>query len=103
MTVESFSEVGEEVETRPARPLHRRREMKTQAQYLAEAEERAKGKSFEQLMYEFYTGGFRPQRPAAKVLEFPDPLGQKSARLEAWEKAKEMARDMARQRQATGG
>jgi hypothetical protein len=54
-------------------------------------------------MYEFYTGGFRPQRPAAKVLAFPDPLGQKSARLEAWGKAKEMARDMARRRQATGG
>jgi hypothetical protein len=53
--------------------------MKTRARYLAEAEEKARGKSFVQLMYEFYTGGFRPQRPAAKVLEFPDHQGIKRA------------------------
>ena len=58
--------------------------MKTHADRIAELEaesaRRAGGKCFVQLMYEFYTGGFRPVRPAAKVLQFPDPLGHKSER-----------------------
>jgi hypothetical protein len=78
--------------------------MKTHADRIAELEaesaRRAEGKCFVQLMYEFYTGGFRPVRPAAKVLHIPDPLGEKSERLEAWARAEKLAQDMARQREA---
>jgi hypothetical protein len=71
--------------------------MKTHADRIAELEaesaRRAEGKSFVQLMYEFHTGGFRPVRPAAKVLEFPDPLGKKRERLDAWVWAQEFERE----------
>ena len=60
----------------------------------------AEGKCFVQLMYEFYTGGFRPVRPAAKVLQFPDPLGHKSERLAAWARAQQLERDCQREREA---
>ena len=74
--------------------------MKTHADRIAELEaesaRRAEGKSFVQLMYEFHTGGFRPVRPAAKVLAFPDPLGKKRARLDAWAWAQEFERDCQR-------
>ena len=77
--------------------------MKTHADRLAEleaeSERRAEGKSFVQLMYEFYTGGFRPVRPAAKVLQFPDPLGHKSERLAAWARAQQLERDCEAYRQ----
>jgi hypothetical protein len=63
--------------------------MKTHADRIAELEaesaRRAEGKSFVQMMYEIHTGGrFRPVAPAAKVLAFPDPLGKKQERLDAW-------------------
>ena len=78
--------------------------MKTHADRIAELEaesaRRAEGKSFVQLMYEFYTGGFRPVRPAAKVLEFPDRQGIKRARLEAWARAQQFELDCDAYRQA---
>jgi hypothetical protein len=82
--------------------------MKTHADRIAELEaesaRRAEGKSFVQLMYEFYTGGFRPVRPAAKVLQFPDPLGHKRERLGAWARAQQFELDCEayRQGQAQG-
>jgi len=50
----------------------------------AAAVAKARGKTQVQLMYEFFTGGLRPQRPAAQVVPFPDPTGNNRARLEAW-------------------
>jgi hypothetical protein len=63
------------------------------------AAEKARGKSQVQLMYEFFTGGLRPQRPAAQVVPFPDPSGNNQARLEAWAEAIEMVE---RNRQRSG-
>jgi hypothetical protein len=78
--------------------------MKTHADRIAELEaesaRRAEGKCFVQLMYEFYTGGFRPVRPAAKVLAFPDRGGANRERLAAWARAQQFELDCEAYRQA---
>jgi hypothetical protein len=69
----------------------------------AAAERKTRGKSQVQCMYEFFTGGLRPPRPAAKVVEFPDPTGHNRARLEAWADAIEFVERKQREQEVGDG